>query len=190
MTLYKVLNEDGTAYHGGRGAWPLPHDGQPGDWLEVKGQLVPCENGLHLCREQDLVGWLGPAIYEAEYEGEMVEHEDKVVVRKARLLRRLDAWNERTARLFACDCAERMLSIYERDYPGDQRPRQAVEVARRYANGQATQDELAAARVAAGAAAWDAAWAAAWVAARATERQWQTGRLMEYLAGQEVAPWG
>ncbi len=80
---------------------------------------------------------------------------------------------DRLSKLFACDCAERVLYLYEKEYPKDGRPRQAIEIARKFAVGEATQVELAAAwdtRVAARAAtenaAWDAwaAWAAVWAA--------------------------
>ena len=73
-------------------------------------------------------------------------------------------------RLFACDCAEQALPIYEKDYPDDKRPRKAVETARLFAEGKATQKELDAAWAAAGAAAWDAAGAAAGDAARDAAR--------------------
>lgn len=69
--------------------------------------------------------------------------------------------SDREIRLFACDCAERSLPIFAERHPDDKRPRNAIEVARRYANGEATEQELAAA----GAAAWDAVGAAAWAAA-------------------------
>ena len=75
--------------------------------------------------------------------------------------------DDRDKRLFACACAENVLHIYESRYPGDNRPGQAIEVARRYANGEATIEELRAAwaaSAAASAAGWaasDAAWAAA-----------------------------
>ena len=49
---------------------------------------------------------------------------------------------------------------YEEKYPGDMRPRNAIEVARRYAQGEATPEEIRAARDAARAAARAAAWAA------------------------------
>jgi len=166
--LYKVLNEDGTPYHGGHGAWSLPaknDDGTwtPGDWMPaIEGELVLCANGYHLCRDGQVLEWLGPALFEVEYRGEVVTGDDKIVVREARLLRRFEAWNEHGARLFACDCAERVLPLFERKRPDDRRPRQAIEVARRFANGEATRDELL--------AAWDAAWAAAWAAARAAAR--------------------
>jgi hypothetical protein len=77
--------------------------------------------------------------------------------------------DDRKLRLFACDCAERVLPIFEKQYPDDKRPRQAIDTARKFANGDATQEELAAAWAAAWAAArgaaGDAAWAAAWGAA-------------------------
>ena len=174
MTTYKVLNLDGTPCHGGVGAWSLPTkraDGswEPGEWREVTGELVLCENGLHGCDgERQLVQWLGPLVCEMEYDGEVVRGEDKVIGRRARLLRRIEAWNERTARLFACDCAERVLPIFERERPGDSRPRVAIETSRRFADGEATQDELA--------AAMDAAWDA--------ECDWQAERLRQYLIGE------
>ena len=85
---------------------------------------------------------------------------------------------DKIARLFACDCTERTLPIFEKKYPKDKRPRQAIEVARKFANGEATQKELAAA----GDAAWAAAGGDAWDAARAAEREWQTQQLRELVA--------
>jgi hypothetical protein len=192
--LYKVLHADGRACHGGTGTWHLPtpaEDGTwtPGEWMpRLTGEIEPCSHGYHLCRPQDLLGWLTSdvfSVYEAEAHPRyrLIVAGDKVVTRQARLLRRL-AWDARAARLFACDCAERALVVWERHgIPGDTRPRDAIAVARRYADGQATQEELAAARDAAWDAAraatrdaaWDAAWAAdgaadgaaAWDAARA-----------------------
>ena len=169
--LFKVLGEDGKPFHGGTGHWSLPTDEGPGEWMpSIEGALVPCENGYHLCRIGDLLDWLGPTIYEAECRGDRIDAGNKVVVREARLLRRLN-WDDHVARLFACDCAEDVLPLFERDHPDDYRPRRAIEVARQYANGAATADELAAASDAAWAAAMaaasDAAWAAAWAAARA-----------------------
>ena len=83
---------------------------------------------------------------------------------------------DRAARLLACDYAESVLPVYESQHPGDARPRTAIAVARRFARGEATSDDLAAARDAAwaaamaascaasGCAALAAAWAASWAA--------------------------
>ncbi len=108
--------------------------------------------------------------------------------------------DESKLRLFACDCAEQTLPIFERDYPEDKRPRQAIETARRFANGEATCEELDAVWAAVWAAAWDAgaaAWDAArdaagaaarvaardaaWVAAGDAESRWQADRLRERI---------
>ena len=154
MTLYKVLNS-GESCHGGSGVW------RKNRWRSVRGELVPCENGLHLCRRQELVRWLGPEIWVAEHDGELVESDRKVVARRARVTARMDTWNDRTARLFAADCAEHVLHLFENKYPGDDRPRLAIQATRDYANGTIR----AASWAAAGAAAWDAAGDAARVAA-------------------------
>lgn len=81
-------------------------------------------------------------------------------------------------RLYACYCARAALPIFEKEYPKDNRPRQAIETAERFAKGKATAEELSAAWDAARDAAWDAArvaamdaaraaaWVAAWVAVR------------------------
>lgn len=67
-------------------------------------------------------------------------------------------------RLFAADCAESVLHIFEKEHPDDDRPRKAILAARDYANGFISSQELKAARDAAvgavGAAARGAAWAA------------------------------
>ena len=163
--MFKVTREDGGPTRGS-GKWPLPRGKKLGAWREVEGPLVACENGLHLARGPQVLRWLGLRLFVAEYDGELIEAGDKVVVRKARLVSEC-RWDERIARLFAADCAEAVLHIYERWVPGDSRPREAVEVARRFANGDATRAELAAAGDAARAAAWAARPAvggAAWTA--------------------------
>ena len=150
--LFKVLDRDGTPFHGGIGAWSLPARGEPGAWMPPIADLEPCERGYHLCREGDLVCWLGPMIGEAEARGERVDYAEKrhtcVVVAEARLLRRYERWTETTARLFACDCAERVLYLCA----DDALSRKSITTARNYANGIATQDELSSVWVAAASA--------------------------------------
>ena len=115
--------------------------------------------------------------------------------------------------LLACDCAEHAVVIYEDKYPGDNRPRNAIETKRRFLRGGATAGELATAQDAAwdaqdaaraardaARAARDAARAAAHavqyggayhvrVAARAAravreaEREWQTQKFLHYFGG-------
>jgi len=70
---------------------------------------------------------------------------------------------------YAIFAAEQVIEIYEKQYPDDKRPRQAIEAARR-----CLTDDSAAARAACGAAsdaAWDAAWAAR-AASAASDAAW------------------
>jgi hypothetical protein len=103
-------------------------------------------------------------------------------------LRAVDGY-DKEIRLFAADCAESVLHLYESKYPGDDRPRKAIQTARDYANGliyaAARDAALAAAWAAAGAAAGDAALAAALAAAGAAagdaEREKQKQLLLKYI---------
>ena len=185
--LYKVLGVGGKCCNGGHGKWHLPKGNRPGKWMPaIDGELEPCDNGYHLCRKKHLVKWLNTEIYEAEYRGEILRAHNKVVVREARLVRRVETWTERTARLFACDCAERSLKYA--DKMSVNTLISTIDTARRFANGDATREELNAAWSAAEIAA-SAAGSAARIAASAAriaasaEARWQTKRLFEYLDG-------
>ena len=107
------------------------------------------------------------------------------LVRLATEASQLDPDIARRVKLWGADCAAHVLPIFEREMPGDTRPREAIEAARGFARGTVSDAALAAARDAtmdatmdatraaasdARAAARDAARAAAWVAARAAAR--------------------
>lgn len=91
--LYKIL-VGGKSAHGGNLTWSLPtstdnNDWQPGNWHGVEGKLVPCENGIHLCTWEQIWGkWMkaDADVYLAEPDAELIQHEDKVITRAARLL--------------------------------------------------------------------------------------------------------
>lgn len=168
--LFKVLNEDGSSCHSKSSfKWILPQGDRPGEWTPpINGMLIPWENAYHVVKAEQILKWLGPAIFTVETRGEFIELDDKCLAREARLLSRT-SWNERTARLWMRDVAEHVLRVFETARPEDERARQGTEAARRFAEGQATLRELAPA----GIAAW-----AAWTAAReawATWSAWATG---------------
>ena len=78
-------------------------------------------------------------------------------------LRALPPEMDSKIRLFNCDIAERALKYWDAKYPDDKRPHEVIAVSRRFANGDATQEELN--------NAWTAAWAVAedpWAAVRAS----------------------
>jgi len=192
---YKVLSESQTSHHGGTGKWVK------GRARNVKGELMPCRNGLHYCTRDQLVGWLGPQIwlFEDLSPDETVDGGDKMVTRKGRVVERLETWNDMTARLFAADCAEQALRFIPESH---REPfAAAISVARGFARGEISDSERAAAwdaardaaRAAAGdaawaaawAAAWDAAWAAAWDAAWAAA--WDAARAAAWAAAGDAA---
>jgi hypothetical protein len=72
------------------------------------------------------------------------------------------------ARLYACRVAEDVLPAWEAKHHDDARPRETIEVARRYANGLATVEELR--------AAYWAAHSAAYWAARSRYTDWLVWR--------------
>ena len=111
------------------------------------------------------------------------------------------AERNKIARLFACDCAEHVLPIYEAQHPGVWQPRVAVKAAREFALGLISKEEMIrkgaevrlapktraslAARATAKGIAHEAAVIAAQAASAAANRkaecEFQARRLMEYL---------
>jgi hypothetical protein len=131
---------------------------RPDKWLPKIKQLELCVSGWHGSKDGQILEWLNANIYKIETRGKILSDNNKFTTEQIRLVRKCEGWNKRTARLFACDCAEHVLPIFKTKYPSDERSRIAIETARRFANGKATSEELA------------AAWAAAWDATRATAR--------------------
>ena len=110
----------------------------------VEGELIACENGYHFCTIEQLPRWLSEEIYEIEVDEEILECKNKSVARSIRLTKKLN-WNEKTQRLFAADCAERVLYVFEAQFPNEDRPRKAIEAARKFACGEISKEELSAA---------------------------------------------
>ena len=189
MTEWKVLDGNMCSCHGGTAQWT------PGERKSVEGELVPCVNGLHICRdEEDLLGWLGEVICPVvERSDEYVDADDKRVCRWVVIGPPNPYWNRRTAIHFACDCAEYAI----RRTTDDQREllQAIIDIGRAYADwpeewtaerdaaydatwafgpADAAGWEASAAGWAASAAGWavwrEMAWDAAWNTARAAAR--------------------
>ena len=151
MTYYKFLTADGLSPYADY-AWSLPTDDGPGDPVEVEGELVACKNGIHACTLRDSFDWFNEAMYEIEFADTPQEADNKAFGRSARLVRRIDAWNARTARLLAADFAEHVAHLWVAPEGVTWVPADTISVARRYAEGDATDEELQAAWAAASAA--------------------------------------
>jgi len=196
--LWKVLGTkreclvSGTEYRYPPKAWTKHLDPE---------SLALCVWGYHYAEGPQVLHWLGEGLLcevERCAEHKPLRGDNKAVSCRLRIVRMfvLDA---RVLRLFACDCAERALRR-ERKQGREPDPRswECVRIARLYAVGKATKEELAAAHAAADAAAYaayataaavsaaytaaNAAVSAAYAAgANAKERRWQYGRLLELV---------
>ena len=129
-TLYKFLDGDGVSKFA-RCQWNLPDGDTPGEWMpEITEPLEICVNGYHAVDRDHVLDWLNDSLYAVELAGEVIHKQDKYVGSRARLLRHETRWNERTARLFAADCAAAALHYVDKPDP---RSVKAIEVARLYA---------------------------------------------------------
>ncbi len=114
MRAYKVLRDGRSEFTGWR--WPLPDAERPAAWVHANGPIGLCVNGIHAASAEQLPQWLGTEIWEIELGGEVVRAEAALVASRARLLRKLDAWDETMQRRFAEMCLRRAEEI-ARGYP-------------------------------------------------------------------------
>ena len=85
---YKVLL-DGKSFHGGGFEWSLPKNGKPGKWHSVVGDLRMCLHGFHLTDNPQKWWDRNAKCYEVEYKDALQPNEDKICVRKVRLVKEL-----------------------------------------------------------------------------------------------------
>ncbi len=78
MYYLKLLDENMESCNGGKQVWKL------NEWVKVKGEIVMCENGIHLTLNPSC--WRGARIFVAETSKVFDEDEDKAVCREARIL--------------------------------------------------------------------------------------------------------
>jgi hypothetical protein len=103
VIAYKFLRPDGTSVFTGF-SWPV-QDGGPGPWIEA--EVDPCRSGIHACRPEHIPLWAGQTLYELELDGEIVEAGMKVIASRARLIRRVEAWEQAVRDQYTRMCADR-----------------------------------------------------------------------------------
>ena len=134
--------------------------------VEPETPIILCSSGMHSSRlVYDALRYAqGSYLSRVALWGDVVEDTDKLAARHREVLWAADVSSE--LRLWGCWCVRQVWHLLT-----DERSRRAVEVAEAFARGEATREQLDAARAAARAAAWAAAGAAAraaaWAAARA-----------------------
>ena len=149
-------------------------------WEQIKA-LHPCDQRIRSVRAKIKAAW--PDDYQTR--AMTLADADKAGVGFDDLIWIAGRYDERKARLFACDCAARVSHLAV-----DPRSHEAIRVTRLFARGEVGSERLAAANDAAGAAANDAAGAAARSAARyAAGAEAAARSASAYAAGAEAAAW-
>jgi hypothetical protein len=106
ITAYKFLGTGAIGLYSGF-RWPTPSSTKPGAWMEVAGILELGANGVHACAPDELLNWIDDELWLVELAGQIDKRDGVLLARRGRLLRRLERWNESTARVFVGDCVMR-----------------------------------------------------------------------------------
>jgi hypothetical protein len=113
VTFYKWLATGGVSPFAGF-RWIEPGVREPGQWHRAvdpaatpDGAARRCRVGVHACRRQHLPYWLQAELWTMELDGPVVEGDLKTVAPRARLLRRVEAWDRRAAAEYALWSAQR-----------------------------------------------------------------------------------
>ena len=141
-----------------------------GEWQKHEGNIVPCESGFHACQEprDAFENYIyGDRFFIVEARGKIKKENDKFVASEMRLISEVDL--KRVSVEWAIYCASLVLSIYEKEYPTDNRPRKAIEAAEKWLENPNEKNRIAAKAAAAAAKAADAA---AWAADTAAGAAW------------------
>ena len=90
---------------------PRPQGDDPGEWFEVG--RVGSRGGIGACAAEHLPYWFQDELWEIELDGDVQQIGHKLTARRARLVRRVEAWNPEVARSFSLACADRAAAIAE-----------------------------------------------------------------------------
>ena len=106
MIAYKFLGFGATGVYSGF-RWPTPENGHPGRWVDVRGDLVACVNGIHACSRAELVDWIDEELWLVELAGRVEETESGLLARRGRLCERVRRWDTEAAGALAEACVWR-----------------------------------------------------------------------------------
>ena len=157
-TLWKSMLADLKSINGNV-AWKI------GEWQKLETPLDICKNGFHASENViDAMGYVPAGIIaRVEVDGAHEEQEDKQCWERMRIIE-ARIWEKADSVALAIFAAELVLTNFERVFPEDKRPRNAIEAAKEWIRNPAESARSAAcaAESAAESAAWSAAGSAAW----------------------------
>jgi hypothetical protein len=160
MKGFKFIKEDMTSKQGNH-RWEL------GKWYKHDGKLEICKSGFHACLKphQALDYIYGDKFFLVEARGKIIhKKDDKFVASEMRLVKELPL--KEISVKYACTAARMCLKNFQKEFPEDKRPEEAIQAAEDYMDKKINLDELNK-KVS---AAWSAAESAAESAARSAAR--------------------
>jgi hypothetical protein len=166
MKYYKFLRTGLKSENGGT-RWKI------GEWKKYRGKLQMCKAGFHCSEEPyDAFSYVQGEIFaEVEVRGNSIKEDDKQAWSEMRIVRAWK-WDKKASLKLAIYSAELCLKNFEKVYPDDNRPREAIEAAKRVLF-KDTKANRSAAESAARSAAWSAARSAESAARSATTKKIQ-----------------
>jgi hypothetical protein len=141
-----------------------------GEWRKHKDKLDMCHSGFHASvRAVDAMQYVNCEILAlVEVRGKHLAQDDKQCWSEMRVVRAYE-WTKTDSVAMAIYAAELVIGTYEKKYPDDKRPRQAIEAARAWLENPSEENRSAADAARAAAYAAYAAYAAAYAAYAAAD---------------------
>lgn len=152
-----------------------------GEWQKQDGNIKLCENGFHCSKEPyDAFTYVqGEILAIVETRGKKDIQKDKEAWSEMRIVKAYK-WDKKASLKLAIFSAELVLENFEKEYPNDKRPREAIEAAKKvlfkdtaknraaaWSAGSAARSAENAVWIAAESASESAAWIAVWSAENA-----------------------
>ena len=150
----------------------LPADRKPngfkfkkGIWHKHKGDIKICEAGFHASKNIiDAMNYVNAGwIAKVQVRGKSIIQNDKECWSEMKIVE-WKKWTKKDSVSLAIFAAELVLKNYEKEYPDDKRPREAIEAAKKVLKANTAKNRSAAEFAAE--SAWSAARSAAWFATK------------------------
>jgi hypothetical protein len=133
-----------------------------GEWKRCDEDLFMCSSGFHCSKKiLDALNWVaGEVLAMVEVKGKSIIDYDKECWSGMRIIKAFK-WTKKDSVALAIFSAELVLKNYEKMYPDDDRPRKAIEAAKKVLKNDTAKNRSAAESAA------ESAWSAAWLAGSA-----------------------
>jgi len=174
MRRYKFLNlkeENIISSYNENFKWKI------GKWYKTDDKLIMCGKGFHCSKTPlDALRYVpGEVLAIVEVKGKSIKQKDKECWEEMRI-KKAYRWTKKDSLKLAIYSAELVLGNFEKEYPEDNRPRKAIEIAKKVLKEDTEKNRLAA----------EVAARAAWATARAA---WATARAAWATEAAEAAAW-